>query len=405
MAKNKDKKKKRYVRLRHRIYIGILKVLAYLIIKFKYHFKFEKIKDKRAYLVLFNHQTSADQFFIYYMFPRPLYFIATEDLFSTGFLAKILVHIAAPIPFKKSTNDVRATMQCMKIAKEGGSIALSPEGNRTYSGKTVYIKPAIAKFAKALGMPIALVHIHGGFGAKPRFSDVIRKGPINLYFHKIIEKEEYDKMSNEEFLDVITKGLYVDESYSEYEYKSKKHAEYLERVIYVCPKCGLSEFYSKNDTITCKHCGYETIYNGHNQFDDRSKFKSVSEWYEYQENYISSLKLSDFQDIIYMDKVLLQKVILYKKKEKIDKNAEIYLYNNRYVIKTKDKEYEWLFDDISTVSVLGKNKCNIYIGDDLYQIKGNKRFNPLKYMNIYYHYKNLMSGEEITSARREFLGL
>ena len=54
--------------------------------------------------------------------------------------------------------------------------------------------------------------------------------------------------------------------------------------------------------------------------------------------------------------------------------------------------------------MLGRNKCNIYYQDKLYQIKGNKRFNPVKYMNFYYHYKNKKEGIENVN-RRGFLGL
>ena len=38
--------------------------------------------------------------------------------------------------------------------------------------------------------------------------------------------------------------------------------------------------------------------------------------------------------------------------------------------------------------MLGKNKLNIYHKDGLYQVKGDSRFNALKYMNFYFRYKN-----------------
>ena len=36
--------------------------------------------------------------------------------------------------------------------------------------------------------------------------------------------------------------------------------------------------------------------------------------------------------------------------------------------------------------LISKNKLNIYYKDSLYQIKGEKRFNALKYVNIFYKY-------------------
>ncbi|MBQ8267441.1 MAG: hypothetical protein IJZ21_03560, partial [Clostridia bacterium] len=59
------------------------------------------------------------------------------------------------------------------------------------------------------------------------------------------------------------------------------------------------------------------------------------------------------------------------------------------------------FDEISAVSVLGRNKANIYFLDKVYQLKGDKRFNALKYVHIYYRHKNITKGNEC----EQFLGL
>ena len=53
------------------------------------------------------------------------------------------------------------------------------------------------------------------------------------------------------------------------------------------------------------------------------------------------------------------------------------------------------------ITVLGKNKLNIYHDQKVYQLKGDKRFNALKYMNIFYRHKNIIGGNE----NGEFLGL
>ena len=84
------------------------------------------------------------------------------------------------------------------------------------------------------------------------------------------------------------------------------------------------------------------------------------------------------------------KVIPYKKKIKLDKKAIVSVYNNRFTIKGKKVDMTIPFKDASATSVLGKNKLNIYIGSDIYQFKPvYKRFNALKYMNIYYHSTNI----------------
>ena len=59
------------------------------------------------------------------------------------------------------------------------------------------------------------------------------------------------------------------------------------------------------------------------------------------------------------------------------------------------------FADISTITVCGKNKLNIYHGKKLYQIKGDKRFNALKYVMLFYRSKNIEKGDQ----NDEFLGI
>jgi hypothetical protein len=55
----------------------------------------------------------------------------------------------------------------------------------------------------------------------------------------------------------------------------------------------------------------------------------------------------------------------------------------------------------TAVTLLGKNKLNLYADKDIYQIKGTKRFNALKYLNFYHRYNNLTTGEH----HDQFLGL
>jgi len=94
--------------------------------------------------------------------------------------------------------------------------------------------------------------------------------------------------------------------------------------------------------------------------------------------------------------VRLSRVQLYRKKELLQKEAPLVLYGNRLVA----GEQEIPFDRITGVTVLGRNKLNVYFDDQLWQMKGQKRFNAMKYMNIVYRYKNIKEG----NADGKFLG-
>ena len=95
-------------------------------------------------------------------------------------------------------------------------------------------------------------------------------------------------------------------------------------------------------------------------------------------------------------------VIPYQHKLTLQEKTQLRLYGNRIEVGPEEAPlYTFTFDQTDTVTVLGKNKINLYIGDKLYQFWGSERFNALRYVNIFYHYQNRKEG--ITHG--EFLGL
>lgn len=401
-------KKKKWIKPRHRIITDIARIVLSPYVKWKYKIKIDKFKEqgKRAYLVLLNHQTAFDQFFIGISFSGPVYYLATEDIFSMGFVSKLLKWAVEPIPIKKQTTDVAAVMNCIRVSREGGTLCIAPEGNRTYSGKTEYMSKAIVPLAKKLGLPIALYRIEGGYGAQPRWSDVVRKGKMHAYVSKVIEPEEYKTLSDDELFDIISEGLYVDEAVADMEFHHKNRAEYLERAIYVCPYCGLSEFESHEDMVECKKCGRKITYEPNKEIKGIGfdfPFGFVSEWYDYQKDFVNSLDTNDYiESPLYRDTADVSEVIVYSHKEKLRKDAGIALYGDRIVVdEGREDEIVWPFSEVTAVSVLGRNKLNVYHDKRVFQFKGSKRFNALKYVNIYYRHKNISKGD----IDGKFLGL
>ncbi len=402
---NKSKKNKNnWVKPRHRFVRNLIYPFFKPYVQRKYGIQIEKFKDdeNRQFLIVMNHQTAYDQFFVGIAFDKPVYYIATEDIFSMGWVSRLLSFLIAPIPIKKQTTDLKAVKTCLRVAKEGGTICLAPEGNRTYCGRTVYIKPSIAKLAKTLRLPIAVFRIEGGYGVQPRWSDDVRKGSMKAYVSRVIEPEEYKELSEDELFDILSKELYVDESVVDGEYHSKTLAEYIERAIYVCPDCGLSEFESHGDILNCKKCGKQVQYLPTKELKGVGfdfPFRFISQWYDYQCDFVNSLDVTEFtSDPLYTETADISEVIVYKNKLPFRKNSTIKLYGDRIEF---DNDMILHFDDISVVAVLGKNKANIYWKDKIYQLKGTKRFNALKYVNLYYRYKNIKEG----NADGKFLGL
>ena len=401
-------KNSKWIKPRHTLVRNLLGLPFLLYSKWKYGITVEKFKEQngRQYLVLFNHQTAFDQFFVSLSFKGHVYYLASEDLFSKGWVSSLIKFLVAPIPIKKQTTDIVAIKNCIRVAQEGGTIALAPEGNRTYSGKTEYMNPSIVYLARKLKLPIALYRIEGGYGVHPRWSDVVRKGKMRSYVSRVIEPEEYEDLTNEALFDLIKNGLYVNEATADNVFEHKKRAEYLERAIYVCPYCGLSSFTSHDHIIECEKCKRKISYEPTTELKGIGfdfPFRFVEGWYEYQKDFINSLDLNTYTKVpLYRDKVQLSEVIVYKNKRLLRKEAEMALFGDRIVIdEGKEDMLIFPFSEASAVTVLGRNKLNIYYDKKIYQIKSDKRFNALKYVNFYNRFINIRKGD----LDVKFLGL
>ncbi len=400
------KKQEKWIKKRHAIATELARAVLTPVARRKYGVKPERFKEQgdRAYLVLYNHQTPFDQFFVGLSFSGPVYYVATEDIFSKGFVSSLLRFLVAPIPIVKSTTDLKAVKTCIRVAKEGGTIAIAPEGNRTYSGKTEHINPAIAGLARKLGLPIALYRIEGGYGVQPRWSDKTRRGGMRCYVSRVIEPEEFSGMTNDELFSEISAGLFVDDCRTPGTYRSARRAEYLERAIYWCPYCGLSSFESGGNEIECTRCRRRIVYGEDKRLTGVGfdfPYGTVAEWYDAQSAFVTSLDLSAYtEQPMYTDTADLYEVVLNKRKKRIAKAAALRLYGDRVEIGT-DEPIVLRFSELRAAAVLGRNKLNLYAGDKTYQIKGGKRFNALKYVNLCYHSKNIDGGD----ANGKFLGL
>lgn len=404
---SKHKKDKKWIKPRHLAVRNILSAVLTPYARVKYGLKVEKFRaqEKRPYLILLNHQTPFDQFFVGMAFKGSVYYLATEDIFSLGWVSSLIRYLVAPIPIKKQTTDVRAILNCIKVSKEGGTIAIAPEGNRTYSGRTEYMSPSIVPLARKLGVPRVLFRIEGGYGSEPRWSDVVRRGRMRAYVSQVILPEEYSKMSDDELFEIIRDGLYVNEAELGGEYRHKKLAEYLERAIYVCHGCGLSSFESHGDVIECERCGRRVRYLPTKEIRGEGfelPFRFVADWYDYQSEFMNGLDVLEYtQKPMYQEEAVLSEVIPCVKKIKICKCAKISLYGDRVEIAAEDGGRVFAFDKTTAVTVLGRNKLNVYHDGHIYQIKGSKRFNALKYVHVYNRYKNIKKGDENV----KFLGI
>lgn len=222
-------------------------------------------------LIMANHVTDLDPFFLATGFKRPIFFVASDHIFRLGVISSIIRFLVAPIPIVKSRIDLRTIRTINKVIADGGLVGLFPEGNRCFDGQTGRIPSATGKLVRQLKVPLLLYKIHGGYLTSPRWSRHGRRGAIDYELSRVLTADELAAMTSLQINQIIQEGIAVDAFADQHEkavpFKGKRLAEHLERVLFICPKClGLSTMYSDDDLFSCV-CGMQVRINVYGFFE------------------------------------------------------------------------------------------------------------------------------------------
>lgn len=364
----------KYVKTRHRFFFAICRPIVRILAR-AFYFKTKAVKLEKSvnYLILSNHQSFLDPAFLALTIKRPIYFVTSDALKS-----RLLYHCFGPIRKRKGFADTACIRAMCQIAKEGGDLAIFPEGNRQWNDSQFYIDRAVVKLVRLLKLPIILYNFHGGYGVQPRWAKSKRKGRHTGAIREILSREQIAELSDDELYEKIVSTLKVIDSDSGETYKSNERAEYLERELFVCPKCGAqSTLHSHGNDVICQRCGLTVTY-GENlhltSTDPDFHFDRLVDWYEYQQQYVKDYNL-DNADVLFSD----DNVTLY------DKSSEPRVIVSKGKL-TLSKDTLSVGDfSVSTSEIFGgstqdSDKLLFNAGNSSYVAVGAERFNSIKYL-------------------------
>lgn len=374
------KKKNKIVFKRHLFWWKFYNPVSRIISLTRGHKYGKKLHMKKGdqYIILSNHQTDMDGVLLGLLFSRPFCGLTSDSFFSKGWQAAMFKHQLGIIAKKKGTVDIKANMDMVKCMQEGGSLLIFPEGNRTYAEFQFPFTQGFGKFIRHFNKPVVIVNIHGGNGCYPRFAGKKRKGPYYSEIKRIIQPEEYANWSDEEFEHIMKEDLRVYDSESGNLYKSKAKAEYLERMLFICPKCGkVQTLSSKGDHLKCSNCGLDVEFTEdlHLKSNDKDfKFTRLIEWYNMQINFVKNFELND--EIIFKDENVKLFISNVGKKRKLIYKGHLEMDKNKLIF--GDRTFN--VSDIEIASPISGTKFNFSTNNENYLVVGDDRFNPLKYV-------------------------
>ena len=143
----------------------------------------ENLPSEGGVLLCTNHIHNFDPIVVGITSPRPIHFMAKEELFTVPILGKIMPHINA-FPVKRGLSDRGALRKGLGILKEGNVLGLFPEGTRSKTGELGEGLAGAGFFALRSNAHIVPCAIIGPYKPFKR---------LKVVYGKPIEMEEYRK--------------------------------------------------------------------------------------------------------------------------------------------------------------------------------------------------------------------
>ena len=128
--------------------------------------------------VLSNHNTDLDCILLGLSARRLMYFVATETVVRMGFLGKLVKRYFDPILHRKGVQGAATVRAILSRIRDGFSVVLFPEGNRSFNGQTCPIPPATGKLARMCGATLVTYRLTGGYFSSPRWGRGLRRGRL-----------------------------------------------------------------------------------------------------------------------------------------------------------------------------------------------------------------------------------
>ncbi|MBQ4312864.1 MAG: 1-acyl-sn-glycerol-3-phosphate acyltransferase, partial [Clostridia bacterium] len=255
--------------------------------------------DKKGgqFIAIANHHSAIDWILVdTALYPKLLNVVITNYHYSNPKL-RFLLKKAGCIAKDQFTPDITAVKKMLTVSKMGGNIMVFPEGRTTPSGKSETFERSIVKLIRHLGLPLVGVRIDGEYLTFPKWSEVRRKGRIDVNVQQMLSVEQIKGMTDDEIYDVILRELYSDE----YAWQAKNRVRFrrgddargLEGVLYMCPRCGAEYTMTTHGSeIKCSACGngarLDKYYTLTPLGDDCVIPENIGTWFEWEKAHVKS---------------------------------------------------------------------------------------------------------------------
>lgn len=141
----------------------------------------ENIPDSGPFLLISNHQSVLDPFFIQTWIPRACHPMAKSTQFASPIFAAVMKRCYA-FPVRRFQVDPQAVRTTLRRLAAGHPVHIYIEGERTWDGTLRPPRPGTVRLALKAGVPILPCAIDGAYDVWPRWDRRLRRGRVTVAF-------------------------------------------------------------------------------------------------------------------------------------------------------------------------------------------------------------------------------
>lgn len=352
------------------------------------HLEYYKPKHK-SFILISNHTETLDPGYEMAAMRKYIRYVASDHTLrmKLGWVFQLVGGII--IKYRDRPSSL-LTEEIIRTVQAGIPVGLHAEGAMSVNGQTGFISEHTGQLVKDAGVALITYRFVGGYLRKPRWAESARSGPIIGHFVGEYSAEELEKMTVQEITELIRRDTYVN-VYDEQrkdpkEYAGQNLAECVERILYVCPKCGeVGKLHSKGNSLTCD-CGYSVDMGSDGFFHDTGSgviHDNVLEWDLWQRKVWKDKVLSAKEgECIFTEDGQIVKKVNGEEETPLSDDATISLYSEKFVVDLKNGSEPIVMEMNKIKQASIANKDTLLIVDDnvFLDIKCHIPRSPNKYI-------------------------
>ena len=352
------------------------------------NFKCETYELDDPFIVVSNHVTNWDPYYVGLNFPRNhIHFVAGETLFQNGFVARFLEHTVSPIPRRKAASAVDTVMRCMRAIRGGGNVGIFAEGETTWNGVSNKIIPSTGKLVRSSGATLITYRIERGYFKHPRWSKTVRRLPVHGHIVGIYKPEQLKAMKPQQINELIERDIYEDAWARQREEQlvidGDDRAVGIERALFLCPNCGkFDTVHGEGNRIRCS-CGLDIEYTKLGFFDPPEPFETVYEWDQWQLAQLRGRTVEDGQALFSAPDATLTHFVDGKKKGTPVCTGTLTQYADALAL----GDTRFPLSEISDMALFKRKRLLFTVGTEYYEIRTDGECNLRKFFIVWQNAK------------------